>query len=276
MVQQLVFNRNGLKSKDITQEEVRMALGLPKTKIASVAVKFHKGPGGWDIAPKAKAVVDPEMRKVYKVLSKDYRFIPHEQGILDMTRAAEANPEFGKIEWKVKGHDDFRRMRATGVFSDLDYEVKSGDVIHPQVEYFNSYDGSWSERFIFGAYRVVCSNGLTIGEKFATETARHVGTVDRDSFVIKLDKALHDFSMQNGIWKGWLDKEVNLAHLNQVEELGLNQNEKAEVVAGLSENPGMNLWLFYNIITALITHGIRSLNKQVRTWDHLRRESSNW
>ena len=275
MIEQLVFDKNGLKSKDLTAENVRNVLGLPKVEMASVAVKFHKGPGGWDIAKEAKAAINPEIRKVYRVFSKEYRFVPHEQGILDLTKAAEANPEYGRLVWKVDGHDNFRRMHARGIFPDLDFEVKEGDVVNPQIEYFNSYDGSWSEKFIFGAYRVVCSNGLTVGEKFAMETARHVEGQRKD-FAIKLDEALHNFSIQNGIWKEWLNKEVSLAHLNQVEEMGLNKSEKAEVVDSLSEDPGMNLWLFYNIITALITHGIQSLNKQVRTWDHLRYQSSNW
>jgi hypothetical protein len=129
---------------------------------------------------------------------------------------------------------------------------------------------------MFGAFRVVCSNGLVVGEKFFQGSAVHSIGSNRDSILIDLDEALHRFSTQTGIWKGWLKKELSLAHLNSAEEIGLTKENHDYIVEETSNNPKIDLWTFYNLMTFVITHRMQSLNRQVQSWNRLRTETSAW
>lgn len=267
----ITFSSRGIKSSDITPEELRSALELPTIKESQVAYRAT----GWRISAKNKAIINEDTGRLYGIFSNSYRLVPHEQGILEVMKAVEKNPEYGDVEWTVKDYEDSKRIRACGVFNDIDYEVNK-ELIHPRVEYYNSYDGSWAERLMFGAFRVICSNGAVIGEKFLQASAIHTEGVNRERMVIDLDNALHHFSIQTGIWKKWADEKLSLAHLNSAEEIGFSKENHDHLIGEVDQNPKMDLWSFYNIITMLITHRIASLNRQVRSFNRLRREQSTW
>lgn len=45
----------------------------------------------------------------------------------------------------------------------------------PEIVLVNSYDGSCSFRLMLGIYRLVCSNGLVVGDSFESYRVKHVG-----------------------------------------------------------------------------------------------------
>ena len=45
----------------------------------------------------------------------------------------------------------------------------------PQIIFTNSHNGSTSLKFMMGAYRFVCENGLVVGSTYAREVVRHSG-----------------------------------------------------------------------------------------------------
>jgi len=47
---------------------------------------------------------------------------------------------------------------------ELTYQFPDGDIIDYHLYFKNSYDGSWAFDFTAGFFRLVCSNGLVVGE----------------------------------------------------------------------------------------------------------------
>lgn len=271
----LTFEENGLSTSDITPEELRDMLGLPRVCETKIA---YRGNGGWRQTSNSKGIANMDTGQLYQISSKDYRLVKHEDGIMDIMKAIERNPGFGRVTWSVNDYDHGKRIHARGVFLDIANPIgkNKGDLIHPTIEYFNSLDGSWSEKVIFGAFRVVCSNGLIMGEKFYQASAIHTEGVDRRTITVNLSDRLHDFSVQTGVWEKWLDRQISLGHLNLIEGMHLTSDNRSYAINEVSDNPEMDLWMFYNLITFIITHRMSSLNRQVHSWNRLRSETSKW
>lgn len=255
--------------KTITAQDLKQALNLPTVEEAIVAFR----PSKWHQTDRYKALVNAESGQLYAIHTSAYRTVPHEDGLFNTLQAIGRNSEYGDVQVDISEYDGFKRLHGKLTFIDHHYEIKPGDTVNPSIEYYNSYDGSWAEKLSFGAFRVVCANGLVVGQKFMVATAPHIGQV-RDQMYINLDHSLEQFSYQTGIWREWVDKELQIAHLDVLEELELNQEEHSTLVE--QTEPQMDLWTFYNLITALVTHQMQSLNKRVKTWNHLRARTENW
>lgn len=62
---------------------------------------------------------------------------------------------------------------------------------HPEIVLKNSHMGTSSFKLMCGVYRLVCSNGMTVGETWRSHTVRHVGfTTEKAEGAIKLTTAL--------------------------------------------------------------------------------------
>jgi hypothetical protein len=71
--------------------------------------------------------------------------------------------------------------------SHSDLTLKNIGDSRPEVVIVNSHDGSTSIKFLIGIFRMVCSNGLIVGQTFGGVSIRHVGDV-----WTKIDKGLDD------------------------------------------------------------------------------------
>lgn len=56
------------------------------------------------------------------------------------------------------------------------------DGIHPEIVMVNSHDGTASFQFMAGLFRLVCTNGLILGDTFSSFRVRHRGYTDRAVF----------------------------------------------------------------------------------------------
>lgn len=259
----------------ITEEklaEVRSRFELPEIKAVRVAVGDDDS---WALADKI-AIVEAETNRLFGIHSSNYRYVPHEAGIIAVEEIASRHIDrLGPFETTVQRYKDGQRLRAQVRFPEKEIKIISNgtaDIVNPTIEYFNSYDGGWAEKLLFGAFRLVCSNGLVIGEKFSHERIIHVGT--RPEFFSNLDATMNVFNDQANVWKHWHSIKPTKSQIaNAILLFSEKQQEeiKQEVA---SEKP--SLWLFYNIITAMITHKVKSLNARVRLENHLRRTTSTW
>lgn len=66
-------------------------------------------------------------------------------------------------------------------------ELKNVNDSRPEVVIVNSHDASTSIKMLIGIFRLVCSNGLIVGQTFGGVSIRHVGDV-----WTKIDKGLED------------------------------------------------------------------------------------
>lgn len=82
-----------------------------------------------------------------------------------------------------------------------------------RLECLNSVDGSTRFRAVMGWFRLVCSNGLTIGVTRSESDRRHVGDLQLEDIGIVLRAGMNDYKLEQGTLVRWRTLEVNAADL---------------------------------------------------------------
>lgn len=230
-----------------------------------------------------KALIDPRTGRVFSLVTNDYRLIRHED-VIEMAEAVTAQmPEYGEPERKVWMPQDGAKMRLEYVFPEAAVTVKAGDDIAPRFGIFNSYDGSWALRGIFGAFRLICANGMTVGSKLVEYRREHHQPMNGTDDL--RDMVMRGMALMNGqkeIWKGWLDRTTtsreyeDIVHglkltKTQTEELRAEVEVGSEVRLEEQKLTAISYWAFYNIVTQYITHKVKSQIKQQRLMGRVQR-----
>ncbi len=142
--------------------------------------------------------------------------------------------------------------------------VEKGGVL-PEIVLVNSHDGSTSYQLRAGIYRLVCSNGMIVGDEIFCRRVKHQGkVVDR---VVEAANDLIDIvpiSVQKAIeWKG-----VNLKPEHKVAfaqaAMGLKWNDSEEdmpltpnqiLAPRRSADSNQDLWTTFNVVQENIIRG---------------------
>jgi hypothetical protein len=227
-----------------------------------------------------KAIVNPEIGRVYSIVSKGYKLIRHEDAVQRIESAIDENRELGKYITSTKFYNHGGRMCRTYRFYKKYIEIKKGDKVNPQLHLFNSYDITWPFIVLIGAFRFVCANGLVVGDKYLYIRKRHVYHFDQMDIKEQVATALKRFNLQTKQWKRWSDLRLTekiCANVMKTMKFGKKameaiENRVAKEAEDFAENgfPIMNLWIFYNILTWYITHRAVSLNHRVEMERRLR------
>lgn len=237
-------------------------------------------------ADKYKAIVNPEIGKVYSIVSKDYKLIRHEDAVQQIENAIDENLELGKYKATPEFYNDGARMRVTYRFYKKSVEIKRGDTVNPELHLFNSYDTTWPFIVLIGAFRFVCANGLVVGEKHLHLRKRHVYHFDEMDLKEQVSTALKRFKFQTNQWKRWTNRqltEIIYKNVMKTMKFGQKATEVIEEHAAHESKdytdhglPIMNLWIFYNVLTGYITHQGVSLNHRVEMERRLRLAIRHW
>ena len=231
-------------------------------------------------ADKYKAIVNPEIGKVYSIVSKDYKLIRHEDAVQRIERIIDENLELGKYKTGTEFYNDGARMRMIYRFYEKSVEIKKGDAVNPELHLFNSYDITWPFILLIGAFRFVCANGLVVGEKYLYLRKRHVYHFDQMDIKEQVATAFKRFNLQTKQWKSWTELRLTeKTHADVLKAMKFGKKATAEIenrTAQEAENftdngfPIMSLWIFFNILTWYITHQAVSLNHRVEMERKLR------
>ena len=125
------------------------------------------------VIDKKKAVVRTDTNEPLGIVSDDYGLVKHST-VIDSFR--EAGREYGveeKITLARNGAQLFYQM----TFPKIEMEVQKGDIVRMMMIAKNSYNGMNSLQVIFGAFRLVCSNGMILGTQFISFNYKHIGNV---------------------------------------------------------------------------------------------------
>jgi hypothetical protein len=133
---------------------------------------------------------------------------------------------------------------------------------------------------LLGAFRIVCTNGLVVGQKFLHLRKRHLYEVGQINVAEEVGTALMRFNQQARQWKGWSEKKLTPKVYSKVlDTMNLGVKAKGEVESRVSMEadgfdpdgfPILTVWRFYNVLTWHITHNSVSLNHRVELEDRLR------
>jgi len=245
-----------------------------------------------------KAIVgidEAGVHQVHAISSNKYNLIQHEDAFEIVQDALFKNPEFGSFVSQADFSPDGSKMRATIRFPEVDFKIRTGDTVNPTIEIFNSYDLSWKFQLLFGAFRLVCSNGLIIGENFLHTKKRHMPSLDIEAVSSQLSEAMEIFSKQTELWKSWADEVLAPKQVEKViKSLDLNKGEyesleeTEEVLEGFSlqdwfifhihhvgSEIAMTRLIFFNILTQFLTHNVDSVVRRTMLEQRLRNSIYN-
>lgn len=281
-------------------DAIREQFGLPEVTLEKV---MYNGMGTTRMSDH-RAVVGDNGR-LYEIMSGAYRLAKHQDGLAVLEHGLRQVPDVGPIDMKVVGFDDFRRLRATFRMPELRFTIvdeinhsrelpapvdpahdftpgsvgkrgRVGDVINPTIEYFNSYDGSWSERIIMGAYRLVCMNGAVVGVSYLHERFIHLGDEHSTEQLVELVAAsVQRFGEQARVWDTWSRTQASQEQIEDILNL-FGPSIADDLKLRLDTMEDLTLWDLFNFATNKTTHHIGSLNRRVEVENKLRQVTDHW
>jgi hypothetical protein len=221
-----------------------------------------------------KVIVDgskpPNESPIYGIVSNMYGLRSHEEMIHGLMEVCTELPEFGNPDPKVVLLDEGGKMRIDIIFPEVEHEIRQGDFINPRISAFNSYDLGWKARGHFGAFRLVCSNGLMIGKKWASFAKRHIESLMLSELIDTIRGGMIKFSEETAIWKAWAERQIDHdEYANLWYNLPFSEKEKEKIEElpeqgtrlllpdALHKNT-LNLWDFNSVVTQFVTHEIES------------------
>jgi hypothetical protein len=181
--------------------------------------------------------------------------------------------------WELSGVDEYRNKQRKVVSHFLQLHHNDFQIITngkrdavASITLSNSCNGKKPLEMSLGAYRLVCSNGLMVGEEFATERFKHI-QVDYNNLVNKInlfgnkiDKVLNKF---NELKQHTLDNDLVRKFTTEAASLRFAPEEVNSRVAELLrvsrlEDEGNNLWAVYNRVQENLTHDVKNPNIDIK------------
>jgi len=215
-----------------------------------------------------KALVNPENNQTYSIVSRGYKLTRHEEVWEPIVNAlVQAEHEFGKIHIDTQFPDDGAKMWTIVRFPNIQYEIKKGDLINPTLEFFNSYDLSWSIRSLFNAFRLLCLNGMKTIEKLFQFRKTHSQFYHSSDVVDMVRSSFRGYEKQALEWHKWTEIPVlPKIYENVMENLNLSGRRLDEIGNTVEVSSGLKLddiktlslpmWDFYNILCQYFTHQV--------------------
>ena len=226
------------------------------------------------------ALVNPDTGFTYGVHTDKYRLVKHEEVLEPIMEAL--TREGMRFMPDVTFPDNGGLMWAKLIFPDIKYEVRAKDFINPSLEIFGSYNGQWGTKMQFGAYRLVCTNGLVVGVTFDVYYRRHLTDFNADDAIDMVRNVEGVFTAQTNQWKQWSDtlalpddyeRMLNPLHLTKRDLNAIG--DVVEAASGLTIDAlklrTLDKWTLYNIVTQYLSHNLRgNLNYQAYMFMKLR------
>lgn len=123
----------------------------------------------------------------------------------------------------------------------------------PQIIFTNSHNGSTSLKFMMGAYRFVCENGLVVGSTYAREVVRHSGE-QAAQLIDRVRKLAANTGPMFAQIESWGKKELTESETAEFAELAtvlrfgdVNRfDPKQLLTTRRGEDEGRSLWRVFN------------------------------
>ena len=156
------------------------------------------------------------------------------------------------------------RTKWTYKLPDQEVDIGNGDVLNPQVSIHNSYDGSAQVSVLAGTYRLVCSNGMTIGRISDHKKFKHIIWNETDLSNLEniieqvVDNIPKVFASDMPVLT---NTKIDGAHIKDVIEMFPNNHGESITNYIIAKQP-KNYWDLLNVATWASTH---LLNRKTET-----------
>jgi Domain of unknown function (DUF932) len=207
-----------------------------------------------------RAVVREDTGEVLGIHGDGYKLVPNRQvfpAFEDALSCSELNLS-GMTVSDAVSHGGAKTAR-TYRFPEHRCLIDDQDSVDLQLRVVNSYDGSMAFSCLVGGFRLLCSNGMVIGQSFAQSYGRHTRGLDISGMIIKMENALLLYLDQSSQWRRWAGREIGHDDASRVFSKipGMNERLHKKLMAYWHKERqmlGPTLWALYNAATYWSTH----------------------
>jgi len=217
-----------------------------------------------------QCVMRTDTNQVLGVHGSRYKAVSHDDvvnSILDGVSQADLSSDY-TVDVEVL--EDGRKLRGQILFNNLTVEPAVGDYTKFKVDFFNSYDASWSFSQAASGLRLWCLNGCTTPDAVAKSRYKHTASINVEGSANKMINGLQHFMSRKEVWQSWMatpladaqvenffKKTVAKAFTRQ-QQISKTNEKQLENLLGIwadeSSNLGRNKWALYNTLTYWATH----------------------
>lgn len=213
---------------------------------------------------------DGEVKELNKV-SDQYKLVQHYDALHQSIEAIITGaPEFGAPDINLAFNPAGGKMWAKMTFPEVINILGDKDPVKPQCVVTNSADLSKRFTIIFGAFRLICSNGMVIPDsRFPEHTLirslHKNGTLDLDSAISKMMVGFESFSETIGLWKEYAELELKREGYEEIMlDAGFSEKQTENIIGSTLRgfdksleldfvgNKPVNGWKAYNAATQFI------------------------
>lgn len=204
--------------------------------------------------PKKLAVIREDTREVLGLVSRKYSVIRHDHVINALRKAVDSS-----ANETITVERNGALLIAQYDLPKMQQEVKKGDIVQTRLIVRNSYDGQTTLSFWLGAMRLVCTNGMVVGDKFASFSKKHRGEMNMDSLAGDIAAVTSTFDTSMVAMKAMANIEYTPILVDDwmtgTPFEKVFSEKTCKLIADEYNASGMHtLWGLYNACTAVITH----------------------
>jgi len=207
-----------------------------------------------------KAIVNPVTEKIVSVVGNGYQLVQNADVFPQFEDAIRlSNLDTNGMERIVQTSHDGGRTVVSYDFPEHSISIGENDDVNLTLTVLNSYDTSWRFRVLGGAFRLLCANGMIVGDTFMEYSGKHTASLDTERAIRNLEVSLAGFLNEAELWKTYPKVDVTPMQVKQVFEklaTGSKTLVKDLDVTFLEyvDELGFNLWALFNTITSWSTH----------------------
>ena len=219
-----------------------------------------------------QAIVRTDTQKILAVHKQDYHLVRNED-IYPKYEDALKRSRLDLTDMRVEDEIAFDGGRSIRTYHFPAHQVEIGkagsnDMVDLQLRVLNSYDGAYAFKSIVGAYRLICSNGMVIGNKFAETYGKHTTGIDIDKAIRKVNGAVEIFLNNVEMWQGWSSTQITDVEATRIIKALPGINERLEetlfgywTIEHLKA--GRTKWAMFQALTFWSTHAtVRGTSKE--------------
>jgi len=215
---------------------------------------------GYEGVSKHKAIVNPQTEKIISVVGSGYQLVQNADVFPQFEDAIRlSNLDTNGMVRDVSTSHDGGRTVVSYDFPEHQIMIKENDSVNLKLVLLNSYDTSWRFRAIAGAFRLLCANGMIMGDTFLEYSGKHTASLNTERAINNLEVSLAGFLDEAELWKTYPKVEVTELEVAHVFARLANGSKTLLLDLDVTFNEyvdelGHNLWALFNTITAWSTH----------------------
>lgn len=197
-----------------------------------------------------KGIIHGETGELISIVKNSYRIVPNKEIIEPLIE------ELSQLDtnWLIDDSHSYvekGRMKLHVKFPDLTYNDGDSDTAL-SLYLHNSYDGTSGIRMLWGAIRLICTNGMIFGKVLSKYRAKHTKNFVYTSLKSKLEATYESIPIIK-------ERIEILKNITVNEDKLLSVKDEISVGAynyAMTRGEIQNMWLLYNVLTEYISHNV--------------------